>query len=73
MNDKLASIVADCNEIIAQGGDRITLVLNKGCGWRGLGFGRGELMCEQHDGRRVYSFKVGKVLESLSTDLKVVE
>lgn len=66
MMDKLAEIVADCQEIITQGGDRITLVFNKGCSWRGMGFGRGELMCEQHDGRRVYSFKVEKVLASLS-------
>lgn len=66
MSDLLTSIRVDCEKIIADGGERITLVFNKGCGWRGLGFGKGELLCEQHDGRRVYSFKVHKVLESLN-------
>ncbi len=65
MMDKLSSIIADCETSLAEGVDRITLVFNKGCGWRGMGFGRGELLCEQHDGRRVYSFKASKVLASL--------
>lgn len=65
MSDKLESIARDCEGAIAAGQDRITLVFNKGCGWRGMGFGRGELLCEQHDGRRVYQFKASKVLASL--------
>lgn len=65
MSDKLEGILRDCRDALAAGQDRITLVFNKGCGWRGMGFGRGELMCEQHDGRRVYSFKASKVMASL--------
>lgn len=65
MTDKLQRIMSDCEEILAAGQDGITLVFNKGCSWRGMGFGRGELLCEQHDGRRVYRFKASKVLESL--------
>ena len=65
MSDRLQNIVRDCEEILATGADHITLVFNKGCSWRGMGFGRGELLCEQRVGRRVYRFKASKVLASL--------
>lgn len=67
MNDKIQDILGDCDKIIAEGGDHITLVLNKGCSSRGLGFGRGELVCEGYDGRRVFRYDVNKVKNALST------
>jgi hypothetical protein len=65
MSDKLQDIARECQEILEAGADHITLVFNKGCSWRGMGFGRGELLCEQRDGRRAYRFKASKVLAAI--------
>lgn len=58
-------IIAMCDEILADGDDRISLVIQKGISSRVPGFGRGELLCEQFDGSRLFSYDAHKVREAV--------
>lgn len=56
----------DAREAIAAG-TRMTLTLPRGAARKLPGFPRGELLCESHDGRNVYSYAPERVLAWLET------
>ena len=65
MIKKAKALIKYCDEVIADGGDRITLVLPKGVSSRIKGFPRGELLCENYDGSRVFAFDAKRVKAAL--------
>jgi len=58
-------LIEQCEAVLAEGGDRITLVVPKGKSSRLPGCGRPELLCEQHDGSRVFSYDARKMLDAI--------
>jgi len=54
-----------CALVLSEGGEHITLVLPKGVSSRIRGFPRGKLLCEHHDGSRVFRYDARRVLKSI--------
>jgi len=67
---KPEELISMCDAVIAEGGDRITLVLPKGMSSRINGFPRGELLCENHDGSRAFSYDARRVKAAVENALE---
>ena len=65
-------MATDAREAIAAG-THMTLVIRRGATRKLPGFPRGELMCENHDGRNVYSYDPARVLAWLERNGVAVE
>ena len=61
-------LLADARAALAAG-TNMTLTLPRGAARRLPGFPRGELLCENHDGRNVYSYNPEKVIAWLKANL----
>jgi hypothetical protein len=63
-------ILKECEAALTQGSGFVSLVLPKGTSARIKGFPRGELLCENRDGGRVYRYDAKKILDAFG--LKVL-
>jgi hypothetical protein len=61
------SMAKDATEALAAG-THMTMTLPRGALRKLPGFPRGELLCESHDGRNVYSYRPERVLAWLAAN-----
>lgn len=65
------AILKECQAALLEGASHINLVLPKGMSSRIKGFPRGELLCENHSGSRVYRYDALKVQAAVLAALGV--